>query len=258
MSNLVDGVLSSSLIQRDIPFRLILPREYATSKKHYPVLNLLHGLNGNFENWTDMTDLAAFAGDREIIIVMPDGGDGWYTDSGEKFESYLIKELLPEIDRHYRTIADRRHRAIAGNSMGGYGAFKFALKYPELFALAGSFSGAFHATALNGPSPGGSWNELGPSIVRVFGEPDSDIRVANDLKKLAAVTNDCLPYFYFDCGSDDDFISTNRDLAKTFDELGVPYEFREFKGGHDWDYWGRQIRHLLDLMSEKFPPCEKR
>jgi S-formylglutathione hydrolase FrmB len=257
MSNLIDGVLSSSLNQREIPFRLILPREYASSKKHYPVLYLLHGLFGSFENWTDLTDLATSASDLEIIIVMPDGGDGWYTDSSEKYESYLTDELLPEIDRNYRSIADRRHRAIAGNSMGGYGAFKFALKYPELFAFACSFSGAFHAPALNGPSSGGSGDILGPSITRVFGERDSDIRNANDLKKLAAVTSDCLPYFYFDCGLDDDFISTNRDLAKTFDELGIPHEFHEFDGGHDWDYWGRQIRHLLKFAIEKFQPMEK-
>ena len=80
---------------------------------------------------------------------MPEGDDGWYTDSAtvpnDKYETYIIKELIPEIDKKFRTLADREHRIIAGLSMGGYGSIKFGLKYPNLFSIVGSFSGAFDA-----------------------------------------------------------------------------------------------------------------
>lgn len=254
MSNPVDSVLTSSLIQKEMPFRLILPKDYAASEKRYPVLYLLHGLSGSFDNWTDLTGIVTYAVDLDIIIVMPEGGDGWYADSVEKYESYLIAELLPEIDGRFRTIADRRHRAIAGNSMGGYGAFKFALKFPELFAFAASFSGAFHAPTLCGQSPGGNWNDLGPSITSVFGDRENPVRMDNNLAILVARKNDRLPYFYFDCGSDDGFISANREMDKTLLDLGVPHEFHELEGGHDWKYWDWRVRHLLEFVSEKLGP----
>jgi len=149
MSDLIDGVLESSLIRGQVKYRVITPQKYSGSNARFSALYLLHGLFGSFENWTDLTDLQTFAVDHQLIIVMPDGADSWYTDagSGREYESYLISELIPEIDCRFRTIADRSGRAVAGNSMGGYGAFKFALKYSDRFALAASFSGAFDASS---------------------------------------------------------------------------------------------------------------
>src|SRR5881394_2242262 len=147
---LPDQKLSSRMMGRDVPYRVIVPSNYdEKSGHHYPVIYLLHGLSGHFDNWTDKTKLTSYAGNYDFIIVMPEGDDGWYTDSvtvpNDRYESYIVNELVPEIDRKFRTLPDRPHRIIAGLSMGGYGSIKFGLKYSNLFSLVGSFSGAFDA-----------------------------------------------------------------------------------------------------------------
>ena len=138
MSRHVDRILKSSLIHNGVRYRVLLPEDYGRSEVRYPVLYLLHGLFGSFEDWTGLTGLRSYVKNYSLIVVMSEGRDGWYTDSivGEGNESYLIRELLPEIDAVFRTVSDRSGRAIAGISMGGYGAFKFGLKYPYLFSLA--------------------------------------------------------------------------------------------------------------------------
>src|SRR6476469_8192893 len=90
--------LSSKLMARDMPYRVVLPNDYSTSNetKRYPVIYLLHGLTGHFDNWTDKTKLAQYAASYKFIVVTPEGGDGWYTDSStilsDKYEDYIIKE----------------------------------------------------------------------------------------------------------------------------------------------------------------------
>src|SRR5207248_10367596 len=105
--------------------------------RRYPVIYLLHGFGGHYNNWTDKTKVAQYAKQYGFLIVTPEGADGWYTDSvsapNDRYESYIIQELIPEIDKTYRTLADRDHRAVAGLSMGGYGSVKFGLKYPDRF-----------------------------------------------------------------------------------------------------------------------------
>ena len=146
----VEEKLKSGLMGREMPYRVILPPGYAArSQERFPVIYLLHGLTGHYNNWTDLTKLGDYSQRYRVIIVTPEGGDGWYTDSSanptDKYESYIIQELIPEVERKYRTLPTRDKRAIAGLSMGGYGALKFGLKYPEKFVLAGSFSGALGA-----------------------------------------------------------------------------------------------------------------
>src|SRR5205807_8922804 len=104
---------------------------------------------GEYVNWDTMTRLENYAKDFHLIIAMPDAGDSWYTNSAtvpnDKFEDDIAKDFISEIDDKFRTIRDRHGRAIAGLSMGGYASVKFGLKYPQLFAFAGSLSGAFNA-----------------------------------------------------------------------------------------------------------------
>lgn len=248
--------LGSKLMTREMPYRVILPTGYDASneKKFYPVIYLLHGLTGHFDNWTDRTKLAEYAAKYNFIIVTPEGGDGWYTDSvsapNDKYESYIIEELIPEIDKKFRTLADRNHRAIAGLSMGGYGAVKFGLKYPEKFVLVGSFSGALGIVALPAKS-----TATFPSIKNVFGEDESPTRKNNDIFRLAresaAEQIKALPFIYFDCGTEDFLFQSNRDFADLLVEKKIKHEFRQLPGGHTWTYWNTQVREFLEI-SERF------
>ncbi|MEP6944865.1 MAG: alpha/beta hydrolase-fold protein, partial [Acidobacteriota bacterium] len=167
-------VLKSTLMGRDMPYRIILPAiNKSTASERYSVIYLLHGLTGHFSNWTDKTKLVDYASRHRYIIVTPEGDNGWYSDSvsvpNDKYESYIVKELIPEIDKKFSTIADRDHRVIAGLSMGGYGAVKFGLKYPEMFSLIGSFSGALGATSWGEMTAGAA---IGKSIDAIFGADD--------------------------------------------------------------------------------------
>src|SRR3982074_897177 len=131
----------SELIGQVLPYDALLPVGYAESNKRYPVLYLLHGLFGRYDDWVTRTNLAEYAAHYDVIIITPEGHDSWYTDSAgvatDKYESYFIRELISDVDERFRTIKDRRARGVAGLSMGGYGALKYGLKHPEQFAFPG-------------------------------------------------------------------------------------------------------------------------
>ena len=238
---------------RDIPYRIILPLGYddkANVIKKYSVVYLLHGLTGHYVNWTDKTKLVEYAANHEFIIVTPEGDNGWYSDSvsipNDKYESYIVKELIPEIDSKYHTFADRDHRFVAGLSMGGYGALKFGLKYPELFSLVGSFSGALGATGFTEKNAGVN---IGKGIDAIFGPEDSDSRKSNDIFKIIREMTPekvkGLPYIYQSCGTEDFLIQNNRDYLKLLNDMKVPHEYREHPGIHDWVFWDDQVREFL-------------
>ena len=242
-----------------MPYRVILPAKYeAIKSERFPVVYLLHGLTGHFDNWSDKTKLKDFAAGYGYIVVMAEGNNGWYTDSAtaphEKYESYIARELVAEIDSKFRTIADRRSRAIAGLSMGGYGSLKFGLKYPEMFALVGSFSGALGAASWTTKELGAD-NWIAKSLMPVYGDSGSPTRQANDIYKLAREMSPekikQLPFIYLDCGTEDFLIQNNRDFAALLYEKKIPHEFRQLPGRHDWAFWNSQVREFFDL-SERF------
>src|SRR5258708_33629365 len=149
----VDTVkFESKMMGRELPYNVVLPPDYDKQKTtRYPVLYLLHGLFGHYDNWVSKTRLKEHAAQFQIIIVTPEGNNGWYTDSAtvpaDKYESYILQELIPDVQQRYRTIETRAGRAVAGLSMGGYGALKFGVKHPESFVFAASMSGALWTEA---------------------------------------------------------------------------------------------------------------
>lgn len=248
--------LNSRLMKRTMPYRVVLPSGYtADEDKRYPVIYLLHGLFGHFNNWTDKTAIEEFAKAYSFIIVTPEGGDGWYTDSAsaasDKYESYIVQELIPEIDKKFRTVAQRKGRMIAGLSMGGYGALKFGLKYPDKFILVGSFSGA-----LDAPLRGQDNKALRPSIVNVFGPDGNRTRNENDIfrmvREMPPAKVIMLPFIYLDCGTDDFLFQTNRDFVVLLLEKKIAHEFRQLPGGHTWPYWETQVQEFLELAGSHY------
>jgi putative tributyrin esterase len=248
----------SKLVGAALPYNVILPADYARAKeRRYPVVYLLHGLGGSAEDWVSTrTRLADYAAQYPFIVVVPEGKDGWYTDGlvpNEKFESYFVSELIPDVDRRFRTLASREGRAVAGLSMGGYGSMKFALKHPETFAFAASMSGAL---AVASWTPDQRIPEfVRPSVLRVYGEAGSAVRRDNDIyriaKELTPEQAKALPFIYLDCGTEDFLITNSRDFSALLIEKRVAHEFRELPGTHSWPYWDRQVREVLRLAAEK-------
>ena len=249
----------SKLVNAKLPYNVILPVDYDSSDTtRYPVLYLLHGLTGHYTDWVARTNVADYATGYRLIIVMPEGNDSWYTDSAavetDKYETYLLKELIPDVQQRYRTIEARYGRAIAGLSMGGYGSLKFGLKSPSTFVFAGSMSGAVSVTRLSEKDTGASaWAKS----IQLFGPVDSETRKANDLfqiiNQLTPARISSLPFFYFDCGTEDSPLIAphNRELAALMSEKKIPHEYRELPGDHSWAYWDKQIQEVLELASQK-------
>jgi putative tributyrin esterase len=258
-----DYRLNSKLMAREMPYRIVLPTNYASDQNtRFPVIYLLHGLTGHYDNWGSKTKIAEFLSPYPFIVVMPEGGDGWYTDSAtqpnDRYESYVTQELIPEIDKNFRTIADRQHRIVAGLSMGGYGSIKYGLKYPEMFGLVGSFSGALGAAGWTETiltAAGIKSGAIPKSILSVYGADNSQTRRENDIfrivKEILPEKVKTLPFIYLDCGTEDFLIQNNRDFLVLLNEKKIPHEFRELPGGHTWQYWEAQIQDFLRL-SEKF------
>jgi S-formylglutathione hydrolase FrmB len=250
----------SALVGAPLPYNVILPADYkrgSSKNRRYPVLYLLHGLGGSAGDWVSTrAHLADYAVQYPFIIVVPEGKDGWYTDGlvpKEKFESYFVDELIPDVDRRFRTLASREGRAVAGLSMGGYGSMKLALKHPELFAFAASMSGAL---AVASWTPDQHLPEfIRPSVLRVYGDAGSSVRLENDVYKLARELTPerakALPYIYLDCGTEDFLLSNNRDFSALLVEKKIAHEFRELPGEHSWPYWDRQVREVLRLAAQK-------
>jgi len=236
-----------------------LPDDYDTSSTtRYPVLYLLHGLTGHYSDWVSRTNVADYSSAYRIIVVTPEGNDGWYTDSEsvatDKYESYILKELIPDVQQRYRTIEARYGRAVAGLSMGGYGALKFGFKTPSTFVFAASMSGAVAVTRLSEKDAGA---ERWAMALKLFGPPDSETRKANDLfqiiNQLSAARISSLPFFYFDCGTEDSATISpyNRELAQLMSEKKIPHEYRELPGDHSWGYWDRQVQEVLKIAAQK-------
>jgi S-formylglutathione hydrolase FrmB len=249
--------LESRLVGKTLEYSVVLPPNYAlitSRKKHYPVLYLLHGWNGNPQGWTTETKLTEYAARYRLIIVLPEGDNGWYTDSAtvaaDKYESYILQELIPDVESRFRATRNRGGRAIAGLSMGGYGALKFGLKRPDLFVFVASMSGALDAPARTDDD----------SIMRTFGAADNPTRTDNDLFKLVDSLPDekvaALPYLYLNCGTEDPWLKVNRRLAGIFSERKIAHEYREFPGGHDWKYWDSQLPEILKLAAQKLSPAQ--
>jgi putative tributyrin esterase len=249
----------SKLTNATLPYNVILPPDYrVSSATRYPVLYLLHGFGGHYSDWVTHTNVADYAAQYRMIVVMAEGNNGWYTDSAgvatDKYESYILKELIPDVQRRYRTIEARYGRAVAGLSMGGYGALKFGLKSPETFVFVGSLSGALAAA---------TWTEddlknlksIRDSVFGVFGPVASETRKANDIYEIArglsAARVAGLPYFYLDCGTEDFLVTLNQHFAALLREKKIPHEYRELPGDHNWAYWDQQVPEVLRIAVQK-------
>jgi putative tributyrin esterase len=246
----------SQLVNATLPYNVILPPDYrAATTTRYPVLYLLHGWDGHYTDWVTRTNVADYAARYRMIVVMPEGNNSWYVDSSgvpnDKYETYILKELIPDVDKRFRTIQARYGRAVAGLSMGGYGAIKYGLKYPASFVFAGSMSGAFGVTRYT--------NEIGGKnlepFLKTFGPVGSETRKSNDVFEIARGLSPArvaaLPYFYFDCGTEDSgqHFNPNRELSQIFLEKKIPHEYRELPGNHSWAYWDQQVREVLKVAA---------
>jgi putative tributyrin esterase len=171
---------------------------------------------------------------------MPDGGRGFYCDAvdGPAYERSLLDDVIGFVDRTFHTIPEREGRVIGGLSMGGYGAIKLALKYPQLFCSAVAHSAALDVRwRIERP-------ESSAEMRRIFGPAPGG--GPNDPYALAAtIDRTRLPALRLDCGREDGLLEENRAFHRHLEQLGIPHEYAEFPGAHTWDYWDHHVQEAI-------------
>ena len=203
----------------------------------WPVLYLLHGRSDDHTAWCRRTSIERYAEKwPSLLIVMPDNGRSFSCDAvnGPAYQSAFIQDLVPFIDRTFPTRAERGGRCIGGLSMGGYGAIKLALQYPDLFVSAHGHSSAFNFAH--------RWNDNSVESALILGTELSG--GPNDVYRLAAECPNP-PAIRIDCGTDDFIFDHSREFHAHLEKLGVSHEYAEFPGRHDWEYWDLHVQEAL-------------
>jgi S-formylglutathione hydrolase FrmB len=276
-----------------------LPPSYASQPgRRYPVAYYLHGAMGDETNWVNQGRLAitldslVAAGMSEMIVVTPDGDDGFYTTWNflgdwpgcrrsrppnaepadaycvpwPHYDEYIARDLVAFIDGRYRTLADRKHRGIAGLSMGGYGAMALALTYPDVFSVAASHSGLlapalgdgrfavlrtrFDVDSLRASYPRWLW-----AMQEVAFGKDSVGWAARDPARLAARLHQqqplLMPELYVDCGTEDFLLTQNRSFRDAVQGRSASITYVEHAGAHNWDYWRRHAPESVAWLAAR-------
>jgi putative tributyrin esterase len=207
----------------------------------WSVFYLLHGLSDDHTIWMRRTSIERYVEGLPLVVVMPDGGRGWYANALEGFayEDDLLKDVIGLVDRTFPVKAERAGRAIGGLSMGGYGAVKLGLKHPELFASVNSHSGAVGVQ-----SDPKLIKDLNPEFERIFGKAPKG--GAEDLAAIVGrIDHGLLPALRLDCGTDDFLLEENRTFHRLLESLHIAHEYQEFPGGHNWAYWDRHVQEAI-------------
>ncbi|HVX41443.1 MAG TPA: alpha/beta hydrolase family protein [Gemmatimonadaceae bacterium] len=275
---------------------IYLPPSYASNTtRRYPVAYYLHGLGGSEADWVSKgaidgaADSLFAGGTPEMILVMPDGDDGWYTTwttqvpfatcadtlhvespgrycvQHERYDEYIARDVVAYVDANYRTLADRAHRGIGGLSMGGYGAITIALHYPDVFAAAASHSGVVSPMYV-GPHPFAAPARYADTVAEIkpttgfwgryllYWGTDLARWEEADPAHIAATLakrGARLPALFFDDGTDDPFVDQNRALDAALTTLGIAHSYAEWPGAHNWRYWSTHVPQSLAWMSQR-------
>jgi len=228
---------------------VILPKK--DNKEKYSVLYLLHGLTDDHTAWQRKTSIERYANKKNLAVIMPTVQRSFYTDMAKGYDywTYMTEEL-PEIVHDFFPISPKReNNFVAGLSMGGYGAFKWALRKPEKFKAAASLSGALNMAR------------------RIFDFKDNKDRmkefrlIYGDLNKVKNSKNDLfyllkklknysgeIPLLYQCCGTDDFLYKDNIMFKNLCEEEGIVLTYNDEKAGHEWDYWDRKIKDIINWL----------
>jgi putative tributyrin esterase len=241
----------SEALELSTSMTVILPQETThqigmtgrTRGAEPPVLYLLHGLSDDDSIWLRRTSIERYVASLGLAVVMPQVHRSFYADEvhGNRYWQFISEELPALVPRFFRVSQRPEDTYVAGLSMGGYGAFKLALRQPERFAAAASLSGALDIAALHQRSKP---NDV---LAKVFG-PDDIAGTDDDLLALLKRAERPLPRLYLWCGTEDGLVAGNRAFMDTAQQQGVDLTSELSPGDHDWKYWDTKIQDVLRWM----------
>jgi S-formylglutathione hydrolase FrmB len=261
--------VDSKILRRPVRYCVFLPPSYdADSSRRYPVLYFLHGLGENeqtlldSEGWDLIQELWAQKQMGEFVIVAPNGGRTFFINSEDgkvRYEDFVMQELLPFVDSHYRSRTEKQFRGVTGISMGGYGALHLALRHPEKFASVSAHSAALVAKLpkfdADDPQEQMLAQTMGPAFGAPFNRAFWERNNPFTLVRAGAPAAPAAPLrIYFDCGTEDEFGFNVG--AQAFHELlaakKIPHEFHLYRGGHNWEYFAEHMPSSLKFQWDGF------
>ncbi len=272
----VNQSLPSAALGQDLPYSIYLPSSSGVEGARYPVVYLLHGLGGGQHEWRKggriaetLDRLIESGAISPVITVMPEAGKSWYVDSKQfggpgDYETAITRDLVAGIDRLYPTLANARHRGIAGVSMGGHGALRLAFAHPEIFSAVAALSPGIW-------KPGGVSEQSGPAVEtaeerekwypRTTGET-FDMEIFNAQSPFALIGNAARqerPVDVFLAVGDDDYWTLYDGTVEMYIELrrvGLKPELRVGDGGHDWKFWRLMIADVFQFFDANLRAAE--
>ena len=266
MSRVEEHVVKSEVLGTERNYTVYLPAGYDIDKeKHYPVLYLLHGMDGTNKDWFDrghvkdvMDQLTASGEADAMIIVSPDAGgsvregkwNGYFDMKGWHYEEFFFNEFLPLIEKSYRIKADKAHRAIAGLSMGGGGATSYAQRHADMFGACYAMSAYLHQDAAGVDAQKVA---EGNKVALLFDAAHrlscvDYVKNADEARKQELRTIQ----WFVDCGDDDFLFDCNLDFYQAMRRAGIPCQLRVRDGGHTWEYWHSALYIALPWVSRAF------
>src|SRR5690554_2910509 len=248
---LIQCRFKSKALNMSTSMTVILP-EYITIGTRVPTLYLLHGYSDDDSIWPRRTSIERYVEDLGIAVVMPQVDRSFYADmvSGLNYWTFLSEEL-PEVARSMFPLStEREDNFVAGLSMGGYGAFKWALRKPEFFAAAASLSGALVMGKERDHAIADAVNE---DLKLIWGgeglaQTDNDILW---LLERGAKSSETQPLLYQCCGTEDFLYKDNLIFRAACEKTNYSYTYEEGPGVHDWAYWDMKIQDVLAWLPIK-------
>lgn len=238
----------SSSMQKETKTVVITPDSYSETFE-FPVLYLLHGFGDNYGGWVNKAPVVKELADLyDVIIVCPDGDRSWYfdspIDSSFMYETFVSKELVAWVDVNYKTIKNRKGRAVTGLSMGGHGGLYLGFRNQDVFGACGSMSGGVDIR----PFPN-NWDiakRLGTQ--REHPENWEKHTVMNQLHFLTPNSIDII----IDCGTGDFFYEVNQKLHNELIYRNIPHNYITRPGVHNWEYWNNAVKYQVLFFSNFF------
>ena len=213
----------------------------------FKTLWLLHGLSDDHTAWCRYTSIERYAKEFGLAVIMPAVNRSFYTNAkvgGNKYWTYISEEL-PSIMRKFFKLSDKREdNFVAGLSMGGFGAFKLALNFPEKYICAASFSGALDVANMDlGADTNGEMKCVFGSVDEMRGDGSDLIHILENISDSSKY-----PYLYQSCGTEDFLYDANIKFAECAKSAGLNIECVEESGDHEWGFWDRHIKLFIDKL----------
>lgn len=240
-----NSYFKSAVLEQEVCFNAIIPE--ACDENNIKALYLLHGLSDNHTNWMRKTCIERYANEAKIAVIMPNVDRSFYTDMkyGRDYFTYVSEELIDYTRKIFKLSHKREDTFIAGLSMGGYGAYKIALRKPEKFCAAASLSGVLDISSHNDPT---QWNKdrflTFGDVETLEGTKESVITLIKEFE------GDQKPRLYQACGTEDFLYKDNQTFKDVIKDKGFDHFYEEGPGSHNWIFWDKYIERAIKFFME--------